>query len=275
MIERGTKEEQGALDTMQEAADAQTRTEEILSCALDIGEHMLNSNAEVYRVEETISRVCRAYGMERVDAFAIPNSIVVTVTPAQGSPVTQTRRIMSASTNLDMVEHLNQLSRDVCRTKPEPSDVRRRVQKIVSARKTTIWWILAANIISTAGFSAFFGGSWRDVIAAGFAGLIVTILQKFMKVRSSNVLYNVILSAITGACAYFSVKWGLADNVDKIVIGGIMLFIPGMEMTNGIRDMMWGDIYAGLSHLCEAIIIAIGIAVGAAGAVAILGGLLA
>jgi len=274
MIERGTKEEQGALDTMQEAADAQTRTEEILSCALDIGEHMLNSNAEVYRVEETISRVCRAYGMERVDAFAIPNSIVVTVTPAQGSPVTQTRRIMSASTNLDMVEHLNQLSRDVCRTKPEPSDVRRRVQKIVSARKTTIWWILAANIISTAGFSAFFGGSWRDVIAAGFAGLIVTILQKFMKVRSSNVLYNVILSAITGACAYFSVKWGLADNVDKIVIGGIMLFIPGMEMTNGIRDMMWGDIFAGLSHLCEAIIIAVGIAVGAAGTVAILGGLL-
>ena len=274
MIERGTKEEQGALDTMQAAADAQTRTEEILSCALDIGEHMLNSNAEVYRVEETISRVCRAYGMERVDAFAIPNSIVVTVTPAQGSPVTQTRRIMSASTNLDMVEHLNQLSRDVCRTKPEPSDVRRRVQKIVSARKTTIWWILAANIISTAGFSAFFGGSWRDVIAAGFAGLIVTILQKFMKVRSSNVLYNVILSAITGACAYFSVKWGLADNVDKIVIGGIMLFIPGMEMTNGIRDMMWGDIFAGLSHLCEAIIIAVGIAVGAAGTVAILGGLL-
>lgn len=274
MIERGTKEEQGALDTMQAAADAQTRTEEILSCALDIGEHMLNSNAEVYRVEETISRVCRAYGMERVDAFAIPNSIVVTVTPAQGSPVTQTRRIMSASTNLDMVEHLNQLSRDVCRTKPEPGDVRRRVQKIVSAQKTTIWWTLAANIISTAGFSAFFGGSWRDVIAAGFAGLIVTILQKFMKVRSSNVLYNVILSAITGACAYFSVKWGLADNVDKIVIGGIMLFIPGMEMTNGIRDMMWGDIFAGLSHLCEAIIIAVGIAVGAAGTVAILGGLL-
>ena len=70
-------------------------------------------------------------------------------------------------------------------------------------------------------------------------------------------------------------RWGWADNVDKIVIGGIMLFIPGMEMTNGIRDMMWGDIYAGLSHLCEAIIIAIGIAVGAAGAVAILGGLLA
>ena len=264
----------GRLKNMQAASEAQKRTEEILSCALDIGENMLNSNAEVYRVEETISRVCRAYGMARVDAFAIPNSIVVTVTPEEGNPVTQTRRVKAASTNLDRVEHLNQLSRDICRKTPEPTEVRRRVKEIVGKQKTSIWWILAANIISTAGFSAFFGGSWRDVIAAGFAGLIVTILQKFMKVRSSNVLYNVILSAVTGACAYFSVKLGLADNVDKIVIGGIMLFIPGMEMTNGIRDMMWGDIFAGLSHLCEAILIAVGIAVGAAGTVAILGGLL-
>lgn len=259
---------------MQPVKEKNWRTEDILTCALDIGEHMLNSNAEVYRVEETISHVCRAYGIPRVDAFAIPNSIVVTVYPAEGSPVTQTRRIMSASTNLDRVDVLNRLSRDVCRLKPEPAEVSRRVQEIISEKEMSWLWVLAANVISTAGFSAFFGGSWRDVLAAGLAGLIVTLLQRFQKIRSSNVLYNVALSAVTGACAYFCVRWGWADNVDKIVIGGIMLFIPGMELTNGIRDMMWGDIFAGLSHLCEAIIIALGIAVGAAGTVAILGGLL-
>lgn len=255
--------------------DTQRRIEDILSCALDIGEHMLNSNAEVYRVEETISRVCLAYGAKRVDAFAIPNSIVVTFTPEQGSPVTQTRRIRSAATNLDRVDQLNQLSRDICRATPDPGEVRRCVAEITADKKISWLWTLAANVISTAGFSAFFGGSWRDVLAAGFAGFVVTILQRFWRVRSSNVLYNVILSAITGACAFLCVKLGLADNVDKIVIGGIMLFIPGMEMTNGIRDLMWGDIFAGLSHLCEAIIIAVGIAVGAAGMVAILGGIFA
>lgn len=258
-----------------EQLDAQRQIEDILSCALDVGEHMLNSNAEVYRVEETISRIGMAYGAKRVDAFAIPNSIVVTFTPQQGSPVTQTRRIKASSTNLDNVDKLNQLSRDICRTTPDPEYVRKRVAELTDDRNVSEWWNLAANVISTAGFSAFFGGSWKDVIAAGFAGFIVTILQHFWRVRSNNVLYNVILSAITGACAFFSVRLGLADNVDKIVIGGIMLFIPGMEMTNGIRDLMWGDIYAGLSHLCEAIIIAVGIAVGAAGMVTILGGIFA
>ncbi len=255
--------------------DTRARNEDILSCALDIGEHMLNSNAEVYRVEETISRICMAYGAKRVDAFAIPNSIVVTMTPKQGSPVTQTRRIKAASTNLDRVDKLNQLSRDICRTKPEPEEVRARVAKIIENHGSDLWWTLGANVISTAGFSAFFGGSWRDVVAAGAAGLIVTVLQRFFKVRSSNVLYNIILSAVIGVCAFASVHLGIADNIDKIVIGGIMLFIPGMEMTNGIRDLMWGDIFAGLSHLCEAIMIALGIAVGAAGTVAILGGIFA
>ncbi|MDO4741004.1 MAG: threonine/serine exporter family protein, partial [Eubacteriales bacterium] len=205
------------------------------------------------------------------DVFAIPNSIVVTIYPEQGRPVTQTRRIASASTNLDRVETLNELSRYVCRHTPEPERVSQRVKQVVSVKEDGWHWSLVANIISTAGFSAFFGGSWRDVLAAGFVGVIVTLLQRLQKVRSTNVLYNVLLSAVTGACAFFLVHFGLADNVDKIIIGGIMLFIPGLEMTNGIRDMMWGDIYAGLSHLCEAIIIAIG----AAGAVAILGGVFA
>lgn len=255
--------------------DVQRRTEDILSCALDIGEHMLNSSAEVYRVEETISRICKAYGMTRVDAFAIPNCIIVTVHPAGGRPVTQTRRIVNVSTNLDRVDYLNQLSRDICRTTPEPMEVRRHISEITSERQESWLWILTANVISTAGFSAFFGGSWRDVLAASFAGIVVTFLQRCFKVRSNNVLYNVILSAVIGILAFLSVRYGLADNVDMIVIGGIMLFIPGMELTNGIRDLMWGDIFAGLSHLCEAIIIAVGIAVGAAGMVAILRGVFA
>lgn len=250
-------------------------TERVLSCALDVGEQMLNSNAEIYRVEETVSRICMVYGAKRVDVFAIPNSIVATITPVEGCPVTQTRRVRSASTDLERVDQLNQLSRDICRNTPSPEAVTARVQDIVKRSEKGFMWSMAANVLSTAGFSAFFGGSWRDVLAAGGIGFLVSLLQRSFRIRSSNVLYNTVLSAVIGICAFFSVYVGLADNIDRIVIGGIMLFIPGMELTNGIRDLMWGDIFAGLSHLCEAIILALGIAVGAAGTVAILGGLFA
>jgi len=65
----------------------------VLSCALDIGEHMLVSGAEVYRVEDCIRRICFAYGATDVDVFTITSSIVATVEPPGEQRLTQTRRI--------------------------------------------------------------------------------------------------------------------------------------------------------------------------------------
>ncbi len=48
--------------------------EQYLYCAMSIGEQLLISGAEVGRVEDTICRICKAYGAERVDVFSITSS---------------------------------------------------------------------------------------------------------------------------------------------------------------------------------------------------------
>ena len=53
-----------------------TRT---LKSILDAGEIILKSGGEVNRVEDTITRMCLAYGFLRADVFTITSSIVVTV----------------------------------------------------------------------------------------------------------------------------------------------------------------------------------------------------
>ena len=57
---------------------------------------------------------------------------------------------------------------------------------------------------------------------------------------------------------------GLGTHVDKILIGNIMLLIPGIELTNGMRDLFSGDILAGLLHIGEAVFLATVIALGGA-----------
>ena len=51
--------------------------EQLLTCALDIGEQMLLSGAEIGRVEDSIRLICNAYGCSRTDVFRngafIPN----------------------------------------------------------------------------------------------------------------------------------------------------------------------------------------------------------
>ena len=67
--------------------------------AMDIGEQMLISGAEVHRVEESINRMCYALGADRVDVFIITSSMVATVYTNDGNTYTQTRRV--TSTNID------------------------------------------------------------------------------------------------------------------------------------------------------------------------------
>ena len=72
------------------------QAEALLKTALDIGEEMLHNGAEVYRVEDSIGRICLAYGAARIDVFAIPSSIVATLEMKDALPVTQTRRIIGS-----------------------------------------------------------------------------------------------------------------------------------------------------------------------------------
>ncbi len=246
----------------------------ILTCALDLGEAMLSSGAEVYRVEDTISRICLSYGLKRADIFAIPNSIMATVYNSDGDFVTQNRRVRVSATNLNRVDKLNQLSRDICSKLPPASVVRRSVETVINETGATHMYTLLAYVVSTAAFCGFFGGTWRDMVSSALGGVLIFFMEKMFILGSARTfLKNSIPSAAAAAFAYFCVRIGLADQVSMIVIGEIMLFIPGMELTNGMRDFMAGDIIAGLSHMCEAICTAIAIAAGTAGMLALLGGI--
>ena len=75
--------------------------DKILERALDIGEAMLRSGAEILRIEDTIIRICNAYGDGIVDVFTILSLIIVSWKTPDGRSITQTRRIYSYSTDLE------------------------------------------------------------------------------------------------------------------------------------------------------------------------------
>ena len=64
--------------------------------------------------------------------------------------------------------------------------------------------------------------------------------------------------------ALLGVAVGFGHNYDVVIIGSIMPLVPGLLMTNSIRDMISGDFMAGISRFSEALLIAAGIAAGAA-----------
>ena len=83
------------------------QAEHMLFNVMEIGSRMLVSGAEVQRVENSIYRMCTAYGSETTEVFCMTYMIVVTISSKQFGTITLSRRIHNLSLNLYELLYLN------------------------------------------------------------------------------------------------------------------------------------------------------------------------
>ena len=246
---------------------------QILKCALDLGEMMHICGGEVSRVEDTVSRICYAYGARRVDTLTITSSIVVTVISGDGEIITQTRRIKGQARDMEKLSELNRLSRDICERHISPEQVEHEIEKIAAERPMKWQLTAVASMIAAMSFTVFFGGTWRDVLAVAIVAVVIFLSERLRSVIHTNkIAHYLVTSFVAGALSVLLVYSGLGENINAIIIGAIMLLIPGISITGALEDLLTGDTITGLLIFCESIITAVAIAVGFAGATFIFGG---
>lgn len=253
-------------ETMAESRVYETENGEmnvILSLIMDMGELLLAHGAEVSRVEDTIRRLCCAYGCARADVFTITSSIIVTALPPGGNAITQTRRIRDRDTDLGTVEKVNALARKVCGKPVGAADLRREIQAIRETKKAPWYLNLAMYMVISAALSVFFGGTWADGAAAVLSGMVLyTTLYSSTVLKLNSIIQTMVCSALTALSVMLLMRVGIGGHPDKIMIGNVMLVIPGIQLTTSIRDMINGDIISGLLNMSEALLKAISVAMG-------------
>lgn len=250
------------------------QTEDLLSMALDIGEEMLVSGAEVSRVEDSLKRILETYDVVRVDVFTITSSIVATVTDQKKKTITQTRRIKKYVTDFNKLHNLNALSRKICSAKPELSEIKEDFKKIIIEKPFSFAAQCFAFTMIAGAFTLFFGGTYLDALVSSIIGFILKLsVFSLQKMDINMVLSNLVGSFVISFLAILSVYIHVGINADMIIIGNIMLLIPGIGITNSLRDIVGGDLIAGILRFCEACIVALAIAGGYFLAVLVLGGL--
>ena len=236
---------------------------EILSCILDLGELLLISGAEVMRVEDTIIRLCMVYGFTKVEVFTIISSIVLTVQNGEGDTLTQTRRIYARDTNLGRVEQVNALSRHICANPVSLKTFQQEIKRIRDQKAySSVSKCLMYAVVSAA-FSLFFGGNFVDSITAALSGILMfEMFCLCQHLYINGALKNLLVSSLTALAVLGMVNLGLGEHPDKIIIGNIMLLIPGLALTTSLKDMLHGDTLSGLLGLYEAVLKALIVAMG-------------
>ncbi len=235
---------------------------DILDIALDVGAELLRCGAEIHRVEDTVARICRAYGAVEVEVFAITSLIVAEIRLADDTYSTQTKRIYGSRNHLARLEELNALSREICENPKDRAEVTLRINRIKQYRPVPVWMCYVGGMLATGSFAVFFGGSWLDGLAAALIGLLMTFIDRHQALAINAMARTVVGSFFAGTLALLCAAIGFGHSADKIIIGTIMLEIPGIAFGNALRDLLSGDTIAGSIRLVQALLQACIMAVG-------------
>lgn len=229
---------------------------------LDIGEKLLICGAEVYRAEETLAKMIKAYGAEKQSVFVITSNIIISIDMPGGMHVTDTRRVLKAgSTNYSCLEALNSLSRSYCEKTFPVSELRERVDAC-TAQVSSVYTVIGSFIAAGAA-AVFFGGSYFDGIVAAFLSLIVCHFQiSAARVPKNRFQLNFAASLTMGIAAVILTRIIPYTSADNVIIGNITLLIPGFAMTSSIRDIIVGDTISGSMRFIETLIWSAGLAIG-------------
>ena len=243
-----------------------TRAEayEYLTSFLDMGEELMACGAEVNRVEDTIIRMGKAFGAIDMNVFVITTSIVVTMELSEGNSITLTRRLSSpGSTDFRKLARINNVSRHYC-ADPTMSlvELKENFEKAIRPTTKPVRMYFGSALAAGA-FAIFFGGDvWDGIVAAIFGVLICFFQRKVSPLAPNPIVYNIGVSFVIGLLVCLTARVIPILSIDKIMIGDIMLLIPGIAMTNAIRDMLVGDTVAGTMRLIETVMWAGALAAG-------------
>ena len=239
----------------------------LLDLATDLGYELAISGAETYRVEESVYHVLSAYGLEP-EVAAIPGYVIVSVLSETGKPITRMRRIGFHGNDLDAVERLNALSRRLCAEKPQPEEAMVLLRQVIrSVPHYGFAMRLLGHFLGAAGFGLLFGCSLADSFFAGFCGILSCFLTSFTDRLKTNPIFSTLAASFVMALTAYGLNCaGIVGNSDTVIIGGMMVLVPGLVFTNALRDMIYGDINSGINKCVQVLLIASAMALGSAGA---------
>ncbi len=238
---------------------------EIVLLALRAGDIMMKSGAEVYRVEDTIARICKACGIDHVNVFATPTGIFVsTDNEDANNTVTHIKRIRGSETDLSRISKVNQFSRTFTTTDMTVEEGNQILDEIESTKRYPFALRAVSASVVTGCFSAIFGGGPLDFFVAMIVGVMCYMASRFLEKYEINFfIRGFCCCAFAAFCAL--VADASIDGVSyaPVITGCLMLFVPGVAITNSIRDFLSGDMLSGVALLTEACIIGVSLAAGA------------
>ena len=236
-----------------------TDTKKVLSFAVELGDILLRNGAEVYRVEDSVLAILNSYDITDCDVYVLSNGIFASADEVTEHASSMIRHVPMYPMHLGRIAALNNLCRDVCAKKITIEEAWTRLEECKNISGYNLPELLISTGIGCGGFAYLYGGTPLDAFMAIIVGMILRVFLSLQKKTNSKTMTNVFGSMIVSLVAILMYIF-LPVHYDKIIIGGIMPLVPGIPLTNSIRDFINSDYLSGSIRLIDALLTAFCIA---------------
>lgn len=255
------------------------REKDILNLALMAGDIMLRNGGETYRCEETMIRICNACGIHTVETFVTPTGIFLSIDRKELSKIDQDenfdesanatftfqRRIRNRNIDLAKVSKINDFSRSFSLEKYTLQQAMERLKEIDGPPQYSLFIRSFFAGFAAASFTGMNGGHANDILCSLVIGVLMySLISVHDKLQENNFIKTLVAAGFGSALAVLCGYFHLATSTSTVIIGAIMILLPGVSITNAIRDSISGDLLSGMVRAFEAFITSASIAVGVA-----------
>jgi uncharacterized membrane protein YjjP (DUF1212 family) len=237
----------------------------ILIMALFAGELMMKSGAEIYRVEDTITRICHAYGINYVECFATTTGIFLSLDNGGETENMSTfiKRIHGSSTDIGKISRLNEFSRQFTNAGLSVDEGFERLKVIGKIKPYPVYARLIAAVMIGAPLCLNFGGTPTDAMLCAVITPVAYLASLGIgKLRLNSFISTFLSCACCGILSAAVAGLGISSTLSPLIIASVTIYMPGVAITNAARDLLSGDMLSGLARAAEALICAIAIAGG-------------
>ncbi|MBM7717435.1 threonine/serine exporter family protein [Siminovitchia sp. FSL H7-0308] len=235
----------------------------LIDICLLAGRMMAQAGAETYRVEDTMTRMAAAAGFPNSQSFVTPTVVMFNLEPMY---TTHFARVNERGTDLEKIALVNSISRQMVKGEINLNEAQQMLKQLDEKSLSFPAWLqVVAAALASGSFLLMFKGMWIDYLPAaliGGAGFIILLIAHYLS--KVKLFAEFFASFVIGGLAVLSVQFGFGRNLDLIIIASVMPLVPGLLITNAIRDLMAGHFMAGVSKGAEAFLTAFAIGAGVA-----------
>lgn len=243
------------------------RSQDVMEVATLAGELLLKNGAEINRVESTMGHIFKAFGYGDYHVYAMANGIFATVNERKWDHCSSLRNVSQRGTNLQRIEAVNHISRQISQGKYTTQQARQALLK--TEELNTEWWLITlATGVGAGSFGYLAAGSLPAGLLAVPIGILLRLFLFFVGRYHLPQLVTVVLGSAMSTSLGAVIAMALPSvPFESLVVGAIIPLVPGVAFTLGIRDLFNTHYLSGCVHLLEALLTGVCIALGVGAAV--------